>query len=68
VKPSLSRTPGASRRVLVSCEAVSKELKRLERGGVIVRGRATIHVVRDGVLRQEIADWNDEPTAVPNLP
>jgi CRP-like cAMP-binding protein len=49
-------------------EAVSKELKRLERDGVIMRGRATVHVVREGVLRQGITDWNDEPTAVPNLP
>jgi len=49
-------------------EAVSKELKRLERDGVITRGRATIHLVREGVLRQEIVDWDDEPTAVPNLP
>jgi len=49
-------------------EAVSRELKRLERDGVITRGRATIHLVREGVLRQEIVDWDDEPTAVPNLP
>jgi CRP-like cAMP-binding protein len=43
-------------------EAVSKELRRLERDGVIMRGRAAIQLVREGVLRQEIADWNDEPT------
>ena len=49
-------------------EAVSKELKRLERDGVIKRGRATIHLVREGVLREEITGWNDEPTAVANLP
>jgi CRP-like cAMP-binding protein len=49
-------------------EAVSKELKRLERDGVIMRGRASIHLVRESVLRQEIAGWNDEPTVVPNLP
>src|SRR6516164_9160991 len=42
-------------------EAVSKELKRLERDGVIKRGRATIHLVREGVLREEITGWNDEP-------
>jgi hypothetical protein len=46
-------------------EAVSKELKRLERDGVITRGRATIHLVREGVLRQEIVDWDDEPTCSP---
>jgi CRP-like cAMP-binding protein len=49
-------------------EAVSKELRRLERDGVIMRGRAAIQLVREGVLRQEIADWNDEPTSVPVLP
>lgn len=41
-------------------EAVSKELKRLESGGVIARGRAVIHLVREDVLRREIADWNDD--------
>ncbi len=40
-------------------EAVSKELKRLELGGVIARGRAVIQLVREDVLRREIADWND---------
>jgi CRP-like cAMP-binding protein len=48
-------------------EAVSKELKRLERDGVITRGRAAIRLVREGVLRQEITNWNDEPTTVPSL-
>jgi CRP-like cAMP-binding protein len=41
-------------------EAVSKELKRLETGGVIARGRAVIHLVREDVLRNEVADWNDD--------
>jgi CRP/FNR family transcriptional regulator, cyclic AMP receptor protein len=41
-------------------EAVSKELKRLESGVVIARGRAVIHLVREDVLRTEIADWNDD--------
>jgi CRP-like cAMP-binding protein len=49
-------------------EAVSKELNRLERDGIITRSRATIQIVREAVLRQEITDWNDEPTIVPNLP
>ena len=47
-------------------EAVSKELKRLEKVGVIARGRAAIRLVREGVLRQEITNWNDEPTTVPS--
>jgi CRP-like cAMP-binding protein len=42
-------------------EAVSKELIRLERGSVIRRSRASIHLVREDVLRQEVADWNDDP-------
>lgn len=41
-------------------EAVSKELKRLESGGVIARGRAVIHLVREDVLRKEIANWNED--------
>ena len=49
-------------------EAVSKELKRLERDGVIMRGRATIHVAREDVLREEITDWTDGPTPVLNPP
>ena len=49
-------------------EAVSKELKRLERDGVITRSRGAIQIVREGVLRQEITDWNDEPTTVAVLP
>jgi CRP-like cAMP-binding protein len=40
-------------------EAVSKELIRLERGSVIRRTRASIHLVRQDVLRQEVANWND---------
>jgi CRP-like cAMP-binding protein len=43
-------------------EAVSKELKRLERDRVITCSRVAILLVREGVLRREIADWNDEPT------
>jgi CRP-like cAMP-binding protein len=49
-------------------EAVSKELNRLEREGVITRSRVAIEIVREGVLRQEITDWNDEPTTVAVLP
>jgi CRP-like cAMP-binding protein len=49
-------------------EAVSKELKRLERDGVITRSRAAIHLVREDVLREEITDWNDEPAMVAVLP
>jgi CRP-like cAMP-binding protein len=41
-------------------EAVSKELRRLERGSVIRRTRASIHLVREDVLRQEVANWNDD--------
>ena len=40
-------------------EAVSKELKPLEMDGVITRGRAALHLVREDVLREEITDWND---------
>ena len=42
-------------------EAVSKELKRLEMGGVIARGRAVIELKREDVLRKEMTDWNDDP-------
>jgi CRP/FNR family transcriptional regulator, cyclic AMP receptor protein len=45
-------------------EAVSKELKRLERDGVIMRGRAAIQLIREEVLRKEIAHWNDTPDDV----
>ena len=38
-------------------EAVSKELKRLEREGVITRSRAAIHLAREDVLKEEIMDW-----------
>jgi CRP-like cAMP-binding protein len=48
-------------------EAVSKELKRLERDRVITRGRAVIHLVREDVLRKEITNWNDN-AAVGNRP
>jgi CRP-like cAMP-binding protein len=41
-------------------EAVSKELKRLERDGVIMRGRAAIQLIREDVLRNEITEWNDD--------
>jgi CRP-like cAMP-binding protein len=41
-------------------EAVSKELKRLETDGVITRGRAIIHLVREDVLRREITNWNND--------
>jgi CRP-like cAMP-binding protein len=41
-------------------EAVSKELVRLERGSVIRRSRASIRLVREDVLRQEVANWNDD--------
>ncbi len=41
-------------------EAVSKELRRLEKVGVISRGRAVIHLVREDRLRSEITDWNDD--------
>jgi CRP/FNR family transcriptional regulator, cyclic AMP receptor protein len=41
-------------------EAVSKELKRLEKGRVIARGRAVIHLVREDLLRNELMDWNDD--------
>ena len=49
-------------------EAVSKELKRLERNGVIMRGRATIRVAREDVLREELTDWNDGSTRVLSPP
>lgn len=49
-------------------EAVSKELRRLEMDGVIMRSRAAIQLIREGVLRQEIANWNGEPTRGPVLP
>jgi CRP-like cAMP-binding protein len=42
-------------------EAVSKELIRLERRSVIRRSRASIHLVREDVLRREVADWTDDP-------
>jgi CRP/FNR family transcriptional regulator, cyclic AMP receptor protein len=45
-------------------EAISKELKRLETGGVIARGRTVIHLVREDVLREEIADWNDDAAGI----
>ena len=48
-------------------EAVSKELKRLERDGVIMRGRAVICLIREDVLRKEITNWNDD-AAVHNGP
>jgi CRP-like cAMP-binding protein len=47
-------------RIASQREAVSKELKRLESGGIIARGRAAIHLVREDVLRRETADWNGE--------
>ena len=49
-------------------EAVSKELARLEKDGVIMRRRAAIELIRESVLREEITDWNDEPAMVPALP
>ena len=42
-------------------EAVSKELGRLERDGVIRRGRAAILLAREDQLRREITEWNNEP-------
>jgi CRP/FNR family transcriptional regulator, cyclic AMP receptor protein len=42
-------------------EAVSKELKRLESDGIIMRGRPVIHLLREDALRREITDWNDDP-------
>jgi CRP-like cAMP-binding protein len=42
-------------------EAVSKELGRLEKNGVIKRGRAAILLVREDQLRREITEWNNEP-------
>jgi len=48
-------------------ETVSKELARLEKDGVIMRRRAAIELIRESVLREEITDWNDEPTMVPAL-
>jgi CRP-like cAMP-binding protein len=48
-------------------EAVSKELKRLEDEGVIIRRRAAIELTRESLLREEITDWNDEPPAIPVL-
>jgi CRP-like cAMP-binding protein len=42
-------------------EAVSKELKRLEREGVLMRGRTTVQLVGEEVLRKEIDGWNKEP-------
>jgi len=44
-------------------EAVSKELGRLERHGVITRGRAAILLVREDHLRREITGWNIGPAA-----
>jgi CRP/FNR family transcriptional regulator, cyclic AMP receptor protein len=41
-------------------EAVSKELKRLERDGVISRSRAVIHLVREDLLRNEMTEWTDD--------
>ena len=40
-------------------EAVSKELNRLERDGVITRSRTAIRLVREDMLRNEITGWND---------
>jgi CRP-like cAMP-binding protein len=48
-------------------EAVSKELARLEKEGVIIRRRAAIELARESLLREEITDWNDEPAAIPVL-
>jgi CRP/FNR family cyclic AMP-dependent transcriptional regulator len=42
-------------------EAVSKELGRLEKDGVITRGRAAILLVQEDQLRREITEWNNEP-------
>lgn len=51
-------------------EAVSKELKRLERDGVITRGRAVIELKHEDVLRKEITGWNDDSAseATPKRP
>src|SRR6516165_3275409 len=49
-------------------EAVTKELTQLERDGVITRSRAVIRIVREEVLRREIAEWNDEPAHDCRLP
>jgi CRP-like cAMP-binding protein len=48
-------------------EAVSKELMRLDRNGVIRRSRAAIHLIREDVLRNEITDWNNDAAVVPDL-
>lgn len=41
-------------------EAVSKELTRLDKGGVIKRSRAAVYLVREDLLRKEMTDWNDD--------
>jgi CRP-like cAMP-binding protein len=45
-------------------EAVSKELARLEKAGVIIRRRAAIELARESLLRDEVTDWNDERAAI----
>jgi CRP/FNR family cyclic AMP-dependent transcriptional regulator len=49
-----------ARRIGSQREAVTKDLRQLERDGVITRSRAVIRIVREEVLRREIAEWNDE--------
>jgi DNA-binding transcriptional regulator YhcF (GntR family) len=41
-------------------EAITKELKQLERDGVITRSRTVICLIREETLRKEISAWNDE--------
>jgi len=57
-----------ARRIGSQREAVTKDLRQLERDGVITRSRAVIRIVREEVLRREIAEWNDEPAHDCRLP
>ena len=57
-----------ARRIGSQREAVTKDLRQLERDGVITRSRAVIRIVREEVLRREIAEWNDEPALDCRLP